>query len=99
MADKPSMVSMQNSEWYAQIEESVRELVCLLRNNGFNTVSSCGHANPCPQISMEWYGLEDDATKLYNLLCENGYNEFELHIVWPSSGCGRFMEVKLLSSL
>lgn len=31
------------SDWYSQIEEPVRELVRYLRNNGVNTVSSCGH--------------------------------------------------------
>jgi hypothetical protein len=30
-------------DWYKCIEEPVRELVLLLRNNGFNTECSCGH--------------------------------------------------------
>jgi hypothetical protein len=31
-------------DWYEQkIESEVRDLVKLLRNNGFNTVASCGH--------------------------------------------------------
>ena len=39
---------MQNTElkkyeWYNCIEEPIRDLVFLLRNNGFNTESSCGH--------------------------------------------------------
>jgi len=46
---------------------------------------------------MEWYGFEEESRKLYNLLCENGYNKFELHLFWPNSGIGRFMEVKLLN--
>lgn len=70
----------------------------LLRDNGFNTVSSCGHENPCPQVEMEWYGLEEEADRLYSLLHENGYNSFELHFFWHSSGVGRFMEVKLLNA-
>jgi len=84
--------------WYAQIEEPVRELVRLLRNNGFNTISSCGHNNPYPQVEMEWYGFEEEARRLYSLLCENGYNNFELHLFWPSSGVRRFIEVKLLNA-
>ena len=81
--------------WYKHIEKPVRELVKLLRNNGFNTTCSCGHKNPSPYVAMEWYGFEEEARRLYNLLCENGYNNFELHLFWPSSGIGRFMEVKL----
>ncbi len=79
-------------DWYAQIEEPVRGLVRLLRNNGFNTVCSCGHER---YVQMEWYGFEEEVRRLYDLLCENGYGNFELHCVWPSSGIGRFMEVRL----
>jgi len=86
---------MQN--WYDRIEEPVRELVYLLRNDGFNTISSCGHNNPCPQVTMEWYGLEEESRRLYDLLRENGYDKFELHFFWHSSGVGRFMEVKLVN--
>ena len=31
------------SDWYDKIEEEIRPLVKLLRNNGFNTTCSCGH--------------------------------------------------------
>lgn len=31
------------SDWYDGIEPEIREYVRLLRNNGFNTISSCGH--------------------------------------------------------
>lgn len=82
-------------DWYKQIEEPVRELVKLLRNNGFNTFCSCGHKNPLPYVQMEWYARED-IQKLYSLLWDNGYKNFELHLFWPSSGIGRFLEVKLL---
>ena len=81
-------------DWYEQIEESVRELVRLLRDNGFNTVSSCGHNQ---WVQMEWCGFEEEARRLYNLLCENGYDKFELHLFWHSSGVSRFMEVKILN--
>ncbi|MGD0598097.1 MAG: hypothetical protein ABSA64_11330 [Sedimentisphaerales bacterium] len=83
--------------WYSQIEEPVRELVRLLRNNGFNTTCSCGHSKPCPCVEMEWYGFEEEARRVYNLLCENGYNSFEIRLFWPSSGIGRFMEIRLLN--
>ena len=29
--------------WYFEIEEPIRELVRVLRNNGINTTCSCGH--------------------------------------------------------
>ena len=81
-------------DWHNQIEEPVRELVRILRNNGFNTTCSCGHDGT---IQMEWYCFEEEVRRLYNLLCENGYSNFELHLFWPSSGIGRFIEVKLLN--
>jgi len=32
-----------NNDWYSCIEEPVRDLIKHLRNNGINTVCSCGH--------------------------------------------------------
>ena len=80
--------------WYDQIEEPVRGLVKLLRNNGFNTICSCGHEM---YVQMEWGGFEEEARDLYNLLGQNGYSNFELRLFWPSSGIGRHMELRLLS--
>jgi len=82
-------------DWYDQIEEPVRDLVKMLRNSGFNTTWSCGHKNPVPYIQMEWY-IGDDIGRLYSLLWDSGWKDFELHFYCPSSGIGRFMEVKLL---
>ncbi len=82
-------------DWYSRIEEPLKGLVRLLRNNGFNTFCSCGHKRV---VQMEWYGFEEEARRLYGLLCENGYSNFELHLFWHSSGVGRFMEVKLLNA-
>ena len=78
--------------WYDRIEEPVRELVSLLRNNGFNTFCSCGHEK---YIQIEYYSFEEEIRRLYNLLWDSGYKDFELHICWPSSGIGKFMEIKL----
>ena len=80
------------NDWYKQIEEPIRELVQLLRNNGFNTTCSCGHEM---SIQMEWYGFEEEARNLYNLLGQKGYKNFELRLFWPSSGIGRYMEIRL----
>jgi len=44
-------------EWYEKyIEEPIRPLVKLLRNNGFNTTCSCGHQM---YVEMENYHAEE----------------------------------------
>ena len=88
------MYLMHKTDWYNRIEEPMRELVRLLRNSGFNTISSCGHKK---HVQMEYYGTED-IQRLYNLLWDNGYKDFELHLFWLSSCIGRFIEVKLLNA-
>lgn len=65
--------------WYEEyIEEPIRPLVKLLRNNGFNTTCSCGHEM---YIEMEQY-VDDVVTRLYNLLYENGYHHFIITTLW-----------------
>jgi len=62
------------SDWYERkIEEPIRSVVKLLRDNGFNTVFSCGHEMYC---ESEYYG--EDLTRLSDLLSENGYSQFEI---------------------
>jgi len=46
---------------------------------------------------MEWYGFEEEARKVYCLLLENGYNNFEIRLFLPSSVMGRYMKVTLLN--
>jgi hypothetical protein len=53
-------------DWYEQIDEPVRDLVRLLRDNGFNTTRSCGHL-PQPYVQMDWVS-DRQVTDLYNLL-------------------------------
>ncbi len=65
---------MSKNKWFNHIEKPIRKLVILLRNNGFNTFCSCG-CKPNPYIQMECYS-DDEITKLYNLLIENGYKNF-----------------------
>jgi len=68
-------------DWYEKmIEEPLKDLVKLLRNNGFNTFCSCGH-KPSPYIQMEWYD-DLDITRLYSLLIENGYFGFVIEARW-----------------
>ena len=83
-----------NKDWYDQIEQPVRSLVKLLRNQGFNTTCSCGHDKT---IQLEWYGFEGEIHKLCSLLLENEYEKFELHGYWSSDGVSKFLEIRLLN--
>lgn len=63
------------ADWYERnIEPGVRSLVRLLRDNGFNTFSSCEHTG---EIVMDW-GLEADVGELAKLLMDNGYVDFSI---------------------
>jgi len=65
---------------YDQIEEPLKELVKLLRDNGFDTECSCGHLpNPYIQIAMN---EGSDIDRAYNLLVNNGYKDFEIQALW-----------------
>ena len=53
------------ADWYEEnIEEPVRDLVRVLRNNGFNTECSCGHEK---YIQCQ-YVLDGEIKRLHNLL-------------------------------
>lgn len=81
-------------DWYEKnIEEPVRELVVLLRDNGFNTYSSCGHDMT---VSMEWYDVEDQQ-RLVDLLLENGYTKFVVETSWIFGEClsSRDMQLRI----
>jgi len=68
------------------IEEPLKDLVQLLRDEGFNTTCSCGHL-PTPYIEMEWRSYDDEIFKLYNLLIEHGYKNFFIKANWSSGNC------------
>ena len=61
------------TEFYQEIEEPLKDLVKLLRDNGFNTVCSCGHY-PNPYIQLKWNNTQD-IYNLHNLLVKNGYKK------------------------
>lgn len=64
--------------WYEEnIEPEIIPLVKLLRNNGFNTTSSCGHKM---WVEMEFYN-DSDLTILQEILRENGYEYFVITAV------------------
>lgn len=67
-------------DWYDLIEDGVREVVRLLRNNGFNTTCSCHHSMT---IEMEWY-KDEEITALWNLLVDNGYDDFLIEATWAT---------------
>lgn len=60
--------------WYKEyIEEPVRGLVKLLRNNGFNTTCSCGH-----EMYVECGYIPDgEIQRLHNLLYPR-YKDYEI---------------------
>jgi pyrrolidone-carboxylate peptidase len=63
------------ADWYEEhIEEPVRELVKLLRNNGFNTECSCGH-----EMYVQCnYILDGEIQRLHNLLTSSGYENYDV---------------------
>jgi hypothetical protein len=62
-----------STDWYDKyVESGLRDIVRLLRDNGFNTTYSCHHAMV---VEMESYKIEDVA-ELYDLLVGHGYDGF-----------------------
>jgi hypothetical protein len=61
--------------WYEEvIEEPVRDMVRLLRDNGFNTEDSCGH-----KMYVQCQYLADGEIKrLHDLLFNNGYRNYRI---------------------
>lgn len=63
-------------DWYEEyIEEEIRPLVKLLRDNGVNTTCSCGH-----DMYVECDFLPDkEVQRLDNLLFDHGYRDYEIN--------------------
>ena len=60
------------NDWHDDIEPLIRGTVRLLRENGFNTESSCGH-----KMSVQCQYLTDgELQRLDCLLYENGYRNY-----------------------
>lgn len=63
--------------WYEEyIEKPVRDLVNLLRNNGFNTTCSCGHNMKVDCDPM----IDGEIKRLHDLLYENGYINYVINL-------------------
>ena len=60
------------TDWYNELEPEIRDLVKLLRNNGWNTTSSCGHKM---YIEIEINKL-NQAEELATFLVENLFKDF-----------------------
>jgi len=64
---------MAVTDWYEEnVEPGVRDVVRLLRDNGFNTVSSCDHDM---SVTMEWY-MPATVQYLAEFLVEHGFDGF-----------------------
>jgi hypothetical protein len=62
--------------WYQKmIEPGIRRHVRLLRDNGFNTITSCEHRM---EITLDGYWRQADLDRLVTLLCSNGLNDFAI---------------------
>lgn len=63
--------------WYDEhIEEPIRKIVHLLRDNGFNTECSCGHE----MYVQCQYIIDGEPQRLHNLLYNNGYRNYNIEI-------------------
>lgn len=62
--------------WYDTIEPEIRPVVRLLRDNGFNTESSCGHKM---YVQIGWFA-KGALGALHDLLFNNGYESFRIII-------------------
>jgi len=65
-------------DWYEEnIEPEIRDLVKLLRNNGFNTECSCGH-----EMYVQCQCIPDGVLqRLHNLLFNNYYKNYKIEII------------------
>jgi len=74
---------MTDKDWYEKkIEKPIMNLVKILRDNGFNTICSCGHY-PEPYIQMETYSPYE-VEQLCNLLEANGFKNYTIHLYWKN---------------
>lgn len=63
------------NDFYKAIEEPIREVVRMLRDNGFNTTCSCGHKM---YIELDLGNHCDEVERLANFLVDNGFKGFKI---------------------
>ena len=79
LANKTNLTEKQ-SDWYDNnIEEPIRDLVRILRNNGFNTECSCGHEM---YIQCQ-YIPEGEVKRLHDLIYNyfNGLRDYKIELL------------------
>lgn len=78
----------KSNEFWNSIERPIRPLVELLRDNGYNTISSCGH-EMYVDVTLGQV-IKIDSLKTVKLLRGNGYDCFEITYRSLVSGSGFF---------
>lgn len=75
-----------------KIDDGIADVVSLLRNNGFETFSSCEggggkHAFEMPTVRMNFSNVATDPFVVADLLLSNGYSGFyvSIHFAYPSN--------------
>jgi len=64
-------------DWYEEfIEEPIRPLVRLLRDNGFNTECSCGHE----MYAQIQYMMDGSIERLHRLLFDKGLRNYTISL-------------------
>jgi hypothetical protein len=66
------MAADSRRSWYRIIEPGIRKQVRLLRDNGFNTYSSCAHRM---EVTLD-FSPEDSVAELDRLLRANGFTDY-----------------------
>jgi hypothetical protein len=63
------------ASWYQQIEPGIRRHVRLLRDNGFNTFSSCKHRM---EVRLDMLSREDDLARLDRVLAQSEFEDYAI---------------------
>lgn len=61
--------------WYRLIEPGIRRHVRLLRDNGFNTISSCEHRM---EVRLDLLSPEDDLARLDSVLAQSEFEDYAI---------------------
>jgi hypothetical protein len=73
------------TDWYRVIEPGIRSHVHLLRDNGFNTYSSCQERM---EVALD-IATEEDIARLDHLLSRNGFKDYQILVRWER--CREFL--------
>lgn len=83
--NRPKLTEDEPKDWYeSHVERPVRDLVRLLRDNGFNTECSCGHEDTGYDEGMYaqcQFVLEGELQNLHHLLVNNGYENYKAEVI------------------